>query len=330
MCSGLSCVAANRGLLSRSFRTSTRAISPSASTPSWTSGKQRHVQTGHGSCWRECWNLREVSEDGVSRRKLEELTVDIWWTEVRRSSEIRWGPESKNTTSTHHPSLFIFRRWNRVPDWPLRRIPMSVMTTYEWKHNSVIHQSLYPWRARGNVSQFMSIQSLRIKVLDKTIRKNVKSGEELCKIWDKRVCFVCWREVGQSENEGEVDSLYLEEELLFSGWGEVGKAGRPAKLSFLRKTYPECTIAQPCKCKSTYRCTRPSTHKHIQTNAPQFRRVRRLSLMAHGWESLCCYAHYSGADLISLWFIADSGTVLLSFPPISEILVAWHLCIFSV
>lgn len=44
--------------------------------------------------------------------------------------------------------------------------------------------------------------------------------------------------MGQSEGDG----LYLAEELLFSGWGEVGKAGRLAKLSFLSKPFPSAQL----------------------------------------------------------------------------------------
>lgn len=40
----------------------------------------------------------------------------------------------------------------------------------------------------------------------------------------------------------EVDDLYLAEELLFSGLGEVGKAGWLAKLSFLSKAIPSAQL----------------------------------------------------------------------------------------
>lgn len=135
---------------------------------------------------------------------------------------------------------------------------------------------------------------------------------------DRGVCVACEREVGQTEKKGEVKCRHsiFSRGAIVSWLGGNEKGEWLAKLSFLSK--PKCTIAPSCTCKSTYRCTRsPLTHTHTQTRVYILQYVRdaphhfipKTSPPSHGWNSSHYYDHYSGADLISLWFIADSSTV---------------------
>lgn len=163
-------------------------------------------------------------------------------------------------------------------------------------------------------------------------KPHTKQSRGQRRFWDRQECVcVCKTEVGQGEKEGtNAAALYLAEELLFPGWGKMGKVdGLPSWALWvnLPKVH-NCSVMQ-IHIKMLQSTSCKDTHTHINMLGIYvyilvcicmlgcYRFIAQKCSPAHGWSPSRCNDHYSQADLISRGFIADSRIVSLSPPPIS-------------